>query len=154
MIRVLGVGNPLMGDDGVGIAVVEQLWRESLPPSVEVVDAGTGGLDLVHLIAEADTALLVDAVAMGTEPGTLRWFRPQAVQCERELCHFSLHETRLGAVLQWLTLLGNQTPVWILGIQPASVRLGEGLSLPVQRSVPQAVRLIRDWLAKGGVQNG
>lgn len=154
MIRVLGVGNPLMGDDGVGVAVVERLWGESVPQGVEVVDAGTGGLDLVHLIGESDVALLVDAVEMGAEPGTLRWFRPQAVQCERELCHLSLHETRLGAVLQWLELLGCQTPVWILGVQPASVRLGEGLSLPVQRSVPQAVRLVRDWLAKGGSQNG
>jgi hydrogenase maturation protease len=154
MIRVLGVGNPLMGDDGVGVAVIEQLWGEPLPQGVEVVDAGTGGLDLVHLIEESDAALLIDAVEMGAEPGALRWLRPQAVQRDGELYHLSLHETRLGAVLRWLEWLGCQTPVWILGVQPASVRFGKGLSLPVQRAVPQAVRLVRDWLAKGGSQNG
>ncbi|MCS6861737.1 MAG: hydrogenase maturation protease [Abditibacteriales bacterium] len=149
MIRVLGVGNPLMGDDGVGIAVIEYLWRETVPQGVEVVDAGTGGLDLVHLIEEADAAVIVDAVEMGAAPGTLKWFRPQDVKQNGELCHLSLHETRLGAVLQWLAWLNIRTPVWILGIQPAAVRLGAGLSLPVQRAVPQAAQLIHEFVGAG-----
>ncbi len=147
MTRILGVGNPLMSDDGVGIAVVEQLWREPLLEDVEVVDAGTGGLDLIHLIAEAEAALLIDAVDMGAEPGTLRWLTPEEVKQDGAPLRLSLHETRLGPLLQWLELLGNCPPVSILGIQPASIQPGMGLSRSVKQAVPQAVRQIREWIA-------
>ena len=69
---VLGLGNPLMGDDGAGIAALERL-QESwvLPASVAAVDGGTWGMNLLHLIEEADQVLLLDAIHAGQPPGSL-----------------------------------------------------------------------------------
>lgn len=146
-IRILGVGNPLMGDDGVGIAVVEALRREALPKGVEVMDAGTGGLDLVHLLSEVEAAVVVDAVEMGEEPGVLRWLTPEEVKGGEKPFHFSLHETRLGVVLRWLKWLGQPPPtLCLLGIQPAQVAEGIGLTPAVQQAIPKATEAIRKWL--------
>jgi hydrogenase maturation protease len=154
LIRILGIGNPLFGDDGVGISVIAQLWRVELPEAVEAIDAGTGGLDLLHLMADAEQVVLVDAVEMGLAPGAMRWVPVQQVKRDGPPPQLSLHETRVGPLLQWLDALGCKVKVQILGIQPASVRPATGLSPLVEAAVPAAVTEIRRWL-KGncGLQN-
>ena len=73
---LLGVGNPLRGDDGVGLAVVDWLQERGLPPDVVVVDGGTAGLELVLTLADYRRALIVDAVDMGRAPGMWLRFAP------------------------------------------------------------------------------
>ena len=70
--RVIGIGNPLRGDDGIGPAVAEMLKHERLPNTVEVIDGGEAGLGLVGLMEDAARVVLVDAAKMGIEPGALR----------------------------------------------------------------------------------
>src|SRR5687768_7347133 len=71
-LLVLGLGNLLLGDDGVGPAVVERLHdRYDLPPHVKILDGGTLGLALLGEVADADIAILVDAVKTDDPPGSL-----------------------------------------------------------------------------------
>jgi len=71
-MAVIGIGNPLMRDDGAGLSVIDLLSRE--PKNVAIVDAGTGGMMLLHILPDLDVAVIVDAVDFGGKPGEIRTF--------------------------------------------------------------------------------
>ena len=77
---VIGVGNDLMGDDSIGPHVVRALMKKrTLPPDIELIDEGRGGMRLVHHMKEMDRILLIDAADVGEAPGDFKVFRPEAV---------------------------------------------------------------------------
>ena len=147
---VLGCGNPIMGDDGLGLVALEQLRREwELPPSVTLVDGGTWGMNLLPLIEEADQLLLLDAIRAGTSPGTV-------LELERDDLprYFSLkispHQIDLREVLGLAELRGTlPDPAVAIGVEPDYVDLGTALSAPVAAQVDavvaRAVRRLADW---------
>jgi len=138
VIRIIGVGNPLMGDDGVGIAVVERLQQETLPAGVEVVDGGTGGLTLLDLMAGADRVILVDAVETGRPPGTVIRLAGADLMLPEQAPAFSLHETALPSVFALGRELGVLPRSLVLfGVQPASVERRMGLSPAVAAAVAE-----------------
>ncbi len=139
IVRIIGVGNPLMGDDGVGIAVVERLQGLPLPPGVEAVDGGTGGLTLLHLMEGATAVILVDAAEMGELPGTLRRFGLDEVSPEAN-DGLSLHQAGLGEVFALGRELELLPPrLFVLGVQPESVEQRIGLSPSVEAALSAVV---------------
>jgi len=139
---VLGLGNPLMADEGIGIYLVERLQESAdAYPSVEFVDAGTGGLSILHQIEGREKAVLIDCAFMDEPPGTLRRFTPDEVHSTKGLAHQSLHEADLLRILELARRLG-QAPgeIVIVGIQPERVAPGPGLS-------PVLVERIDEYLA-------
>ena len=148
MTKIIGIGNPLMGDDGVGIAVIERLQALSLPPGVEVIDGGTGGVTLLHLIEGADRVFFVDAVDMDRPPGTIAVFAAAQI-LSRESPNLSLHETGLPQVLALGRELGPLPEITLYGVQPQSVARSIALSPAVKAAVPSLVeRIVRD-LSRG-----
>ncbi|MBM4027204.1 MAG: hydrogenase maturation protease, partial [Planctomycetes bacterium] len=129
-IVVLGLGNPLMADEGIGVYLVERL-RESVgeSPSVEFVDAGTGGFSILHYLEGRRKAILVDCAFMDEPPGTIRRFTPEEVRSTKVLAHQSLHEADLLRILALARQLG-QAPdeTVVFGIQPERIEPGMGLS--------------------------
>ena len=82
-----------MSDEGVGVRVVERLLDFAGEfPSVDFVDAGTGGMSILHLIQDKDKAIFIDCAKMGEEPGVIRKFTPQEIKSTKVLAHQSLHE--------------------------------------------------------------
>ncbi len=129
-IVVLGLGNPLMADEGIGVHLIEALARRAERwPGVDFVDAGTGGMSVLHLIEGRDRAIFIDCAFMGQEPGTLRRFTPEEVRSTKILAHQSLHDADLLRILSLAEQLG-QCPerVVIFGIEPQVVELREGIS--------------------------
>jgi hydrogenase maturation protease len=127
---VLGLGNPLMADEGIGVCLVVRLSRFSAEyPDVEFIDAGTGGLAVLHHIQDRRKAIFIDCAYMGEEPGALRRFTPQEVCSSKTLAHQSLHEADLLRILDMSRQLG-QAPdeVVIFGIQPERVEPALDLS--------------------------
>ena len=145
---MIGVGNPLAGDDGIGVAVIEQLEREGVPAGVEIVDGGTGGLTLLTLMAGARAVLLVDALEMGRAPGTVAGFVYAEGFFRAEAAGLSLHQAGLGEVLALGAELGELPELFIVGIQPESLELGQGLSAPAAAALPKAVAAVRRWLVQ------
>ena len=151
---VIGLGNPLMGDDGLGLAALERLSREwILSPSVELVDGGTWGLNLLHRIEAASQVLFLDAVRAGVEPGTL-------VELDRERLprmlglKLSPHQIDLREVLALAELRGTlPASMMCLGLEPASVELRSGLSPQVAGRlddlVMAAAARLRAWGHRG-----
>jgi len=99
-IRVIAVGSPLRGDDGVGAVILDRLRCRSWPQRVRLIDGGTGGIDLLGLMDGAGQVILVDAVDMGRTAGELARFQLQEVRLADENGRsLSLHQAGLAEVL-------------------------------------------------------
>jgi hydrogenase maturation protease len=143
---VVGVGNPLRGDDGVGLAVA-RLLRERLAPDdgpIDVVELAAGGLRLAESICGYDRALVVDAVAGGAIPiGDVRRLRKEELGATRSLT--CAHDASFSAALDLIGGLGLPLPgeisVWGIGIEVAE-DCSDRLSEPIARAVPIAAELL------------
>ena len=127
---VLGLGNPLMADEGIGVYLIERLARSAEQwPEVDFVDAGTGGMSVLHLIEGRAQAIVIDCAFMGQPPGTLRRFTPEEVRSAKVLAHQSLHEADLLRIISLAEQLG-QCPeqVVLFGIEPEVVEPRQGIS--------------------------
>jgi hydrogenase maturation protease len=148
---VLGVGSPLMGDDGLGVEVVEMLRdRWSHDPTLVFLDGGTWGMRVLPYIEDAERLLLLDVIRDGREPG-------EVIRLERDALprhlrqKLSPHQIDLGEVLALAELRGTfPTEAVALGIEPARVELHDGLSPTVSASVPSLVDAVRDQLRAWG----
>jgi hydrogenase maturation protease len=136
---ILGVGNPLMGDDAVGIIAVERLReRPDLPPGVSVIDGGTDGLGLIPVMEGHRRVVVVDAVEMALPPGTIRRFLWREVRSlGQNGGSLSLHQTDLAGALSLADALGSLPPnVIVFGVQPQVVEWDAPLSPAVERALP------------------
>lgn len=135
---VIGLGNPLMTDEGIGVLLVQKLtqkFEQSAASSqdVEFHDGGTGGMNLLYKIENREKVILIDCAKMGEKPGTLRRFTPDQVRTIKQLGHFSLHEIDILKLLDLAAQLDSAPKqVVIFGIEPASLDLGNNLSPTLQ----------------------
>ena len=138
---VLGLGNVLVGDDGVGIEVIRRLavrWAETPEAAgIAFVDGGTLGLELLAIVSAASHLVVVDAVALGARPGTVTILRDPAT-VGRLAGVLSAHQLGLGDLLAAARLRGSVPSVLIVAVEPASLAVGAGLSPAVARAVPAA----------------
>jgi len=140
---ILGLGNPLRGDDGIGRRVVESLWQRGLPEGVEALAGGTLGLDLLNLLEGPQCAILVDAADMGLEPGQFARFTPDEAQLIGAADRVSLHQVGLAEVLTLARALGRPLPqIVVFGVQPQSMEWGEGLNIEVEAALPLLVEAV------------
>ncbi|MDG4551386.1 MAG: HyaD/HybD family hydrogenase maturation endopeptidase [Candidatus Contendobacter sp.] len=142
-IVVLGLGNILLRDEGVGVRMVEALVeRYALPAEVEVVDGGTAGMDLLNTLAGCDHLLICDAARTGASPASLVKLATAEVPA-LFLTRFSPHQLGLADVLATL-LLTDEAPgsITLLGIVPVDLELGIELSPEVAAMLGQAVECL------------
>ena len=149
---VLGLGNILLQDEGLGVRAVEQLVaRYELPPDVEVLDGGTLGLDLLPRLDGVHTLLLVDAVKSGQPPGALIRLEGDAIPAALAL-KMSMHQLGLGDLLAVSTLRGTLPPRVILwGMEPASFDWSLDLSSPVTARLDELVQVVVQELGDLGI---
>lgn len=138
-VLVLGLGNLLMRDEGVGIHAIEELANRRLPAHVDLMDGGTPGTDLLGLLEGYAGVLIVDAVDAGQEPGSiLRLTWDQAISGSAGLA-LSLHQADVLGVLRLASYVGRPLPpIVIYGIQPSELCWSTDLS-PVVRSRLQSL---------------
>lgn len=154
---ILGLGNPLQGDDGVGCRVIQALEQRTLPKGVEVLDGGTPGVGLVNLLEGRRQVIIIDAAEMGEPPGTVRQFPPEALALTGSAERFSLHRSGVADALHLAQALGMKLPrIVFFGVQPLQVGWGENLSAAVQAAVPQVVTAILESedAKKAGADHG
>lgn len=152
-ILVLGVGNVMMGDEGVGVIATRKLLDEfRFPPGVEIVDGGTGGLSLVPLIRSADRAIIIDAVEAGSKPGSIFMFNSDEVDGHPD-AKLTIHDMGILEVLKTASLKGDCPPATIIGVQPGKTdELGAGLSRKVQSSLARVTNIVLDLLVNAGLE--
>ncbi len=139
-LLVLGLGNVLCRDDGLGVAALEQLSRRyAAPAGVVILDGGTLGLALLAHVADADDLILVDAVRTAAPAGSLvRLAGDEVAPAVRE--RLSVHQIGLADLLDGMRWLGlRPRHLVLLGLVPASLELGLGCSPAVAAALPRLV---------------
>jgi hydrogenase maturation protease len=152
-IRIIGLGNVLMGDDGFGPYVVRTL--ESLyafPASVTLTDAGTPGLDLTPFVSDADAVIFVDSVNASVPPGTVRVFSRDELLRHLPTPRLSPHDPSLKDTILTLEFAGRAPRhVSLVGVTPSNVAPGPGLSDPVRDAVSDAMNAVLHEVLRHGV---
>lgn len=140
-VLILGIGNVLMGDEGVGVRVAEHVSTFVLPDRVECLDGGTGGFHLLGPIQDAGKIILVDATVDGAPAGTVRRLSPRfAKEYPRTL---TAHDIGLKDLLDAFYLLGDEPDVTLFAISiPPLQELGMELSAKVSAIVPLVARVV------------
>jgi hydrogenase maturation protease len=137
---VVGLGNPLMGDDGAGLAALERLRDEyEMPPEVQLIDGGTWGMNLLPLLEGADDIIFLDAIRIGAAPGTI--VELEQDELPRMLSHkMSPHQIDLREVLALAMLRGNlPTQLAAIGVEPEHVEMTMDISPPVMAAIDDIV---------------
>jgi hydrogenase maturation protease len=170
-LLVLGLGNPLLGDDGAGLLLLSELWgrlpacggfpgrpfaacrnagQPSLPASldwgerVEFLDGGTQGLMLLGRVSRRPALLILDAVSMGAAPGTVHVLRDMEALGLDSHHSRTAHEGNAAELLAAALLLGEcPERFFVVGIEPANVNPGIGLSEPVRAALRPALSAAR-----------
>jgi hydrogenase maturation protease len=132
---VIGVGNTILSDDGVGVHAARLLMRDSrVPPGIGILDGGTLGLELLAYVVDASRILLLDAVHSGAPPGTLTRLTGKEM-LDRKIA-WSVHQVGVTDLLVALTLMSSRNPeIVLLGVEPASTDWGTSLSVAVEAAL-------------------
>jgi hydrogenase maturation protease len=142
-ILVVGLGNILLRDEGVGVRLVERFAeRFELPSEVEVLDGGTSGMELIHSIAGRDALIVCDAVVSDKPPGSLTRIAGEELPASFRT-RLSPHQLGLSDLLATLRLL-EQAPrhIALIGIAPQRLDLGTELSPRVESALEEALALL------------
>ena len=147
-ILVAGIGNIFLGDDGFGSEVVRHAAIPPSDPSVRVIDYGIRGMHLAYdLLEEWDTLVLVDAVPSRGSPGRLHVFQADH-ESQPAPQGLDAHSMDPAAVFASLRALGGSPPYTVVvGCEAGSGEEGIGLTEPVAKAVPRAVRAVEDIVA-------
>ena len=152
-VLILGIGNTLLSDEGVGVHVVQRLLDEyDCGKCVEIVDGGTLSFTLAEPIARSDGLIVVDAARMHSPPGSIKQFHDQEMDAYLSGNRQSVHEVSLTDLLD-IARLTDSLPRrrCLVGIEPFSLEWGEDVSEAVRPGVNQAVTEILSILAEWNI---
>jgi hydrogenase maturation protease len=152
-ILILGLGNLLLQDEGLGIRTLHRLREEYFwPDNVILIDGGVMGLDLLPYFETADAVIIIDAVRSGKPPGSLVCLTnkeiPSAIAVKYSVHQVGLQETL--AMAQLRDTFPNQLVLW--GIEPEKIALGMRLSSKIAAQIPLLQHAVLDELASLGIE--
>ncbi|MDR3737006.1 MAG: HyaD/HybD family hydrogenase maturation endopeptidase [Acidobacteriaceae bacterium] len=152
-VVVLGIGNTLMGDEGVGVHAVQTLLqRYDLAEQVAVIDGGTAGMELLPELENIDHLIVIDAVRCGQPPASVARMAGEQVPAFFKT-KLSPHQVGLSDVLAALRFKGTAPgSIVLIGVQPKCMELGMELSPEVQTSLERVLTLVVGELAEAGQQ--
>lgn len=137
-VGIIGIGNILMQDDGVGIFLLHRLKYHAELSDVSFVELGTGGMKLLHYLVEFDKAVIIDSGNFGANPGDFRIFSPHEVQNVKFMSGQSLHEFDLLNTIELSKRMGEcPRTLLIFAIQPEHIDFGENLSISLQKRLQE-----------------
>jgi hydrogenase maturation protease len=145
-ILILGIGNILLKDEGVGVHVVEKLKEMSLPENVEVLDGGTAGLDLTDFIANRKKVIVIDTVKAGEQPGTIYRLTEKNLSTGPKAI-MSFHEIDFLDALHMSDMMGEKPEeIVVIGIEPKDMSDGTELSPEIEERIPRIIEVVMEEL--------
>lgn len=141
---IIGVGNLIMGDEGIGIHVVKELQAENkFSQDVEIIDGGTSSFELQLFIEKSEKIIIIDAIKGKKKPGTIYKLSPEKLK-RNSSSVTSLHQLNFLHVLELSKMRGYNPKVIIYGIEPEKVELSLELSDNIKSMLPKVVKLINE----------
>ncbi|MBW2107548.1 MAG: HyaD/HybD family hydrogenase maturation endopeptidase [Deltaproteobacteria bacterium] len=141
-VVILGVGNLLLSDEGVGVHVANALMKMELPEGVEVFEGGTDGFRLMNVVTGADRLIVVDAVKGGGDPGSIYRFDVKDAPSMPDSYKTSVHQIGILEVIHFSDFIGKTPEAVIIGVEPKSVEMSMELSPEVQAKMPRIIELV------------
>ncbi|MHB2153476.1 hydrogenase maturation protease [Calditrichota bacterium GD2] len=141
MMKIIGLGNRLRGDDGIGPVVLDSLKKKDIPIPLQFIEAGSDAFTLLEHLNASEPMIIVDCADMGFEPGTVKVFD---VNDHFAMQHdfISLHGFSFAEVLSLAQAMGPIAPCKIIGVQPATIEFGQPISRAVNKALPEILNLI------------
>jgi len=141
-ILILGIGNLLLKDEGVGVHVVKKLKEMPLPANVEVLDGGTAGLDLVDFIEGRKKLIVIDAVNAGKKPGAIYRLTEENLDIKPKAIT-SFHEIDFLDALHMSEVMNSKPEeIVVIGIEPKDMSGGIELSPEVEERIPKIIEIV------------
>ena len=140
-VLIMGIGNLLMGDEGIGVHAVRHLEHQTFPPHVQLLDGGTGGFHLLSYLQEYPTIVMIDATMDGEPPGTVKLIHPRfASEFPRAL---SAHDIGLRDLIESAVLVGSLPEIHLITVSIGSVQpMQTWLSSEVESSIPEVAKTV------------
>ncbi|HEB74349.1 MAG TPA: hydrogenase maturation protease [Candidatus Desulfofervidus auxilii] len=143
-ITVLGIGNILLKDEGVGVRVIEHLKKYNLPKEVELIDGGTATASLFPIFTETDHLIVIDAVKGKMSPGTIYQLGLNDLMPTKK-ASISLHDLGLLEALDMAKKIGKSPrSVVIFGIEPKEIDWGMELTPEINQKLPEIIKLVTE----------
>jgi hydrogenase maturation protease len=143
-ILILGIGNLLLKDEGIGVHVIDKLKQMSLPDNVEVLDGGTAGLDLVDFIEGRKKLIVIDAVNAGEKPGTLYRLTEENLDIKPKAIS-SFHEIDFMDALHMSEIVNSKPEeIVVIGIEPKDMSSGLELSPEIEERIPRIIEIVME----------
>ncbi len=141
-VAVIGIGNILMGDEGVGVAVINELKKMNV--DADIYDCGTMGVDILNTMLEYDKVIVVDAVKGFGKPGDVVKIDPKEICESRRIV--SMHDVDFTFLMNMAGKFMDLPEIVIIGIEVEKIEIGIGLSESVRKAIPKALELIMEEL--------
>jgi len=146
-VLLLGVGNVILGDEGLGVQVVNRMSEMGLPDYVEAIDGGTLGLSLLNLLEGVTKLVIIDCLNAGAEPGSIFRFHPDDITVEGNV-DLSFHDLGLIEVLTMAKVMEILPETIIFGVQPEKVDWDLKLSPIIEAKIPKLIELVMAEITK------
>jgi hydrogenase maturation protease len=147
-ILILGVGNLLLSDEGIGVHVANRMEQMDLPPGVKVIEGGTDGFRLMNVVTGAERVIVVDAVKGGGEPGSIYRFDIEDAPSSPDTYKTSVHQIGILEVIHFSEFLGKTPQATIIGVEPKSMDMSMELSPEIEEKVPRVIELVLEEVQK------
>ncbi len=141
-LLVLGVGNILMMDEGIGVHAVHELLKETWPDNIDLIDGGTFTQDIFYLFQDYEQILVLDVVKAGKAPGTIYFLDESDLRQNRRQT-LSLHDIDLLDSLSMSKLMGKKPVLHVLGIEPETINWGMELTPTLKKMFPVYLKTAR-----------
>src|SRR4030065_2608305 len=150
-ILIMGIGNILLKDEGIGVHVVRRLKEMSLPENVEVLDGGTAGLELVDFMENRRKLIVIDAVKTGDKPGTIYRLTEKNLVIKPKAIISFLEIDFLDALHISDVMKNKPEEVIVIGIEPKDVSDGIDLSPEIEERIPRIIEIVMEELTSSTV---
>ena len=146
-ILVVGIGNLLLTDEGVGVHIIQELSRMKLPENVELADIGTASFDLLTFMKGKDKVIIIDALASDDKPGTLHRLSPDELISGKRKLLTSLHQFGIPQVLNLVKQKNPKIKITIFGIVPEDYQTySTDLTPELEKALPKIIQQILESL--------
>lgn len=139
---IIGIGNILLKDDGVGVYVIRQLENEKLPATVELVDGGTSTLDTLSYFLEYKKVIVVDCLKAGHKSGTIYKINPEEIKDYKQE-NLSIHDVQILDVVKMANMLAKFPKVVIFGVEPEEICLDTEMTDNIKNKIPEIIKHIK-----------
>ena len=147
-IAVIGLGNTLRRDDGIGIVILESLLKFYKRNDIDYLNFGSASFDLLHQLKAYDTVLLIDGINAGLKAGELKISRLRDIEYKLDNFVTSTHEFDLKDIFELSKKLGIKTKIYVAGIQVEDTSFGEGLSETLKQRKEDILKEIITFIKK------